>query len=195
MPAATAARRTGPARRCAYLVLRRVFEHGAYADRAFHTYARSLSPGDRALAMRLAYGAVQRKGTLDHLAERLSGRPLSRLDAPVRAALRLGLYELCYLHGAPDRAVVADAVELTKRASPGGAGLVNAVLRRATREASAMLAELDASTPAGAAVLHSHPEWIAQLWWQELGADNARALMAYDNEAAEVALRVNTLRC
>ena len=35
-----------------------------------------------------------------------------------------------------------------------------------------------------AAVKHSHPEWIARLWWEQLGASDARALMAYDNEPA-----------
>ena len=41
--------------------------------------------------------------------------------------------------------------------------------------------------------MHSHPEWIARLWWEELGAAQARALMAADNEPGEVALRANTL--
>ncbi len=31
------------------------------------------------------------------------------------------------------------------------------------------------------------------MWWEQLGASDARALMAYDNEPGEVALRVNTL--
>jgi 16S rRNA (cytosine967-C5)-methyltransferase len=31
------------------------------------------------------------------------------------------------------------------------------------------------------------------MWWQLLGADDARALMAFDNEPGEVALRANTL--
>ena len=84
--------------------------------------------------MRLAYGAVQRKGTLDYLIERLAERPAARLDAPLLAALRLGLYELLYLDGAPDHAVVADAVELAKMNARAGHGLVNAVLRRAARE-------------------------------------------------------------
>ncbi len=197
------------ARVCAYAVLRRVFEQGAYADLALRAEARELDARDRALAMRLAYGAVQRKGTLDYLIERLTERPLKRLDAPVLAALRLGLYELLYLGGAPDHAVVADAVELAKsggvaaggraltgggsRAGRGGHGLVNAVLRRATREGRALLAELDDSTPEAAALKHSHPEWVARLWWEQLGADDARALLAFDNEPAELALRVNTL--
>jgi 16S rRNA (cytosine967-C5)-methyltransferase len=180
-----------PARTCAYAVLRSVFERSAYVEIALRAHAHALDARDRALAMRLAYGTVQRRGTLDHLIQRLAARPLKRLDAPIVAALRLGLYELLFTGGAPDRAVVADAVELAKAGH--GHTLVNAVLRRATREGAALLAELDDATPEGAALKHSHPEWIARLWWEELGADEARALMAFDNEPAELALRVNTL--
>ena len=53
--------------------------------------------------------------------------------------------------------------------SPGGAELVNAVLRRAAREAAARVAALSDATPAEAALRHSHPEWIAALWWDALG--------------------------
>jgi 16S rRNA (cytosine967-C5)-methyltransferase len=182
------------ARVCAYAVVRRVFEQGAYADRALQTEARSLDARDRALAMRLAYGAIQRRGTLDHLIERLAGRSAAKLDAPLLGALRLGLYELLYLSGAPDRAVVADCVELAKTPRGAGHGLVNAVLRRAAREgADTLLGTLSDDTPEQAAIAHSHPEWIARLWWQEFGAQEARALMAADNEPGELALRVNTL--
>jgi 16S rRNA (cytosine967-C5)-methyltransferase len=193
MSAPAQSARVAPARRCAYVVLRRVFEDGAYADRALRGEAKELDARDRALAMRLAYGAVQRKGTLDFLIERLAERPAARLDARLLAALRLGLYELLYLGGAPDHAVVADGVELAKGGARGGHGLVNAVLRRGAREGFALLAELDDQTPAQAAVKHSHPEWIARLWWDQLGASDARALMAYDNEPGELALRANTL--
>jgi 16S rRNA (cytosine967-C5)-methyltransferase len=181
------------ARVCAYVVLRRVFERGAYADRALHGEAKQLDARDRALAMRLVYGAVQRKGTLDYLIERLADRPAQRLDARLLAALRLGLYELLYLSGAPDHAIVADGVELAKGGARGGHGLVNAVLRRGAREGPALLVQLSDETPEQAAIKHSHPEWIARLWWDELGASDARALMAYDNEPGEVALRANTL--
>jgi 16S rRNA (cytosine967-C5)-methyltransferase len=199
-----------PARVCAYAVVRRVFEDGAYADLVLRESARELDARDRALAMRLAYGAIQRRGTLDYLIALLAERPVERLDAPLLAALRLGLYELLYLGGAPDHAIVADAVELAKGAGAprpgrgvaagrgggqvrGGHGLVNAVLRRATREGQALLGRLDEETPASAAIKHSHPLWVAQMWWEELGPVEARALLAFDNEPAELALRANTL--
>jgi 16S rRNA (cytosine967-C5)-methyltransferase len=190
-PSAGAA--VAPARACAHRVLRRVFEHGAYADKALFAEAAALAPRDRALATRLAYGAVQRAGTTDHLIGVLTGRAPSRLDGPVLASLRLGLYELLYLEGAPDYAVVADAVELAKARGRGGHGLVNAVLRRASREGAPLLGALGEASPADAAIAHSHPAWIAELWWEALGPEDARALMARDNEPSELTLRANTL--
>jgi 16S rRNA (cytosine967-C5)-methyltransferase len=187
--------RTAPARACAFAVLRRVFEQNAYADLALRSEARArgLDARDRALAMRIAYGAIQRKGTLDRLIERLAERPAGQLDAPVLAALRLGCYELLYMRGSPDHAVVADAVELAKMHARGGHGLVNAVLRRAAREGRELLDGLGEADPRQAAVKHSHPEWIARLWWEQLGPAETCALMAAGNEPGEVALRVNTL--
>ncbi len=182
-----------PARACAFAVVRRVFERGAYADRAFASEARALAPRDHALAMQLAYGTVQRRATLDYIAAQLSNRSPASLDPPVLAALRLGLFQLVALEGVADYAAVNESVELAKRSGRGGAGLVNAVLRRAAREGHAILAALDDATPAGAATLHSVPEWLAQRWFDELGADEARALLAHGNLAPESALRVNTL--
>ncbi|HEX2704056.1 MAG TPA: transcription antitermination factor NusB, partial [Solirubrobacteraceae bacterium] len=178
------------ARRVALEVLRRTFEQGSYTDRAFQSAAHDLGQRDRALAMRLAYGAVQRRATLDHLIERCAERPVAKLDPLVRAALRLGAYELCFTHDA-EHAAVNDTVELARDSR--GQALVNAVLRRLAREKTQLLAALDDRTPAGAATLHSVPRWIAEEWFESLGADGARALLARSNEPAEHALRANTL--
>jgi 16S rRNA (cytosine967-C5)-methyltransferase len=183
-----------PARVAAYGVLRRTFEEGAYADRALAGAARTLDARDRALATRLSFGAVQRSGTLDYLAITLSGRTLESMDPAVRAALRLGLYELLYQDGAAPHAVVSDAVELAKAAGSHGHGLVNAVLRRGSREAKGLLEEIGEATPEAAAITHAHPLWLVEQWWEELGAEETLALLRADNEPAESCLRVNTLR-
>jgi len=182
-----------PARACAFAVVRRVFEQDAYADRAFGGEAAGLDPRERSLAMTLVYGTVQRRATLDHVAAALSSRPLSSLDPPVLAALRLGLLQLLFLDGIAEHAAVNESVELAKLGGRGGSGLVNAVLRRAVREGRAILDSLSDETPAGAAILHSVPLWLAELWWAELGPVQARALLARVNDPAESALRVNTL--
>src|SRR3954451_17075815 len=178
-----------PARRCAHAVLRRVFEDGAWADRALRGEAERLGPHPRdlALATRLAYGAVQRSATLDHVVAVLAGRGVERLDPPVIAALRLGVFQLAYLDRVPPHAAVGESVQLAKAHSRGGAGLVNAVLRRAAREARELIAALPEDTPEEAALRHSHPAWVARLWWDALGPAEGRRLMAADNEPAEPA--------
>jgi 16S rRNA (cytosine967-C5)-methyltransferase len=98
------------------------------------------------------------------------------------------------MSGTPDHAAVSESVELVKATAPRTHAFVNAVLRRATREGRALVAGLDDSTAAGAALAHSHPAWVAERWFAELGPDEARALMRRDNEAAESAVRANRLR-
>lgn len=181
-------------RALAFEVLRETFERGGHTELAFRAGAErlGLAGRERAQAQRLAYGSVQRRGTADAAIERLSGRAIRLLDQPVAASLRLGLYELLFADGTPDHAAVDQAVELVKVAKAGHAsGFVNAILRRAARERAELTEALlgDDSTPEAAAVAHSAPLWLARMWWEELGAEAARSLLAACNEPAEVAMR------
>lgn len=183
----------------AFETLRASFEQEAHTERFFREAAdrAGLEGRERAQAQRLAYGGVQRRGTADAAIEKLAERSTRLLDPPVIAALRLGLYELLFADATPDHAAVDQAVELVKGAGAAHAsGLVNAVLRRAVRERAALTSALldDDSTPEAAAVAHSAPLWLARMWWEELGAETTRSLLAACNEPAELALRVNTMR-
>ncbi len=125
--------------------------------------------------------------------ETCARRPVEQLDAPVRDALRLGCLQLLFLDGVAPHAAVDQSVELAKAGGGPGFKLVNAVLRRVARDGRTLVAALDDATPERAALRHSVPDWLARLWWDALGAEHARALLARINEPAESALRVNTL--
>ncbi len=174
-----------PARRAAHAVVLRTLTQGAFADRALHGEARGLEARDRSLAKQLAFGTVQRRLTLDHVIDAHVDR---ELEPRVRAALQLGLFQLLFLDGVAPHAAIGEAVELAKP-SPGHR-LVNAVLRRVQREGVELPSD---ATPEGAAIRHSHPLWLVELWWDWLGPQDTRALLAADNEPAELALRVNAL--
>ena len=179
-----------PARRAAFEVVRRVFEDGAYTDRAFRSAAESLGPRDRAFAMQLAYGTVQLVRPLDHAIETLGRRPVRKLDPPVRAALRLGAYQLAYLRSVPSHAAVNEAVELVREARLERAvAFTNAVMRRLDTGIRDLLAGLDDETSERAALRHSYPDWVAEAWWRELGREEALALMRAQNEPPETAVR------
>ncbi len=179
------------ARDAAYQVVLRVFEDDAYADRVLRTAAEGLDARDRALAQRLAFGTVQRVRTLDHAIETLGRRPVRKLDPPVRAALRLGAYQLGFADGIPRHAAVNETVELVRSARLERAvPFTNAVMRRLADGIRPLLATLPEQTAREAALRHSYPDWVADLWWDELGPEAARAEMRAQNEPPETVVRL-----
>jgi 16S rRNA (cytosine967-C5)-methyltransferase len=183
-----------PARRAAFDTVLRVFEDDAYADRAFRPAAEGLEQRDRALAQRLAYGTVQRVRTLDHGIEQLGKRPVAKLDPPVRAALRLGAYQLAFSDVAA-HAAVNESVELVRAAGLERAvKFTNAVMRRLALGLPDLVESLRDATADEAARRHSYPDWVARVWWRDLGRDEALELMRAQNEAPETVVRLNKLR-
>lgn len=184
-----------PERDAAYAVLRRTFEKDEYTEVAFRDEAasRAIEGRARAKAQMLAYGAVQRRGTSDAVVGGYSKKPGQRPVPEAMAALRLGLFELLFTRDGADHAIVDQAVSLTRAAGAGhAAGFVNAMLRRALREKDPLVARLsDDSNPKAAAFAHSAPLWLANMWWEELGPERARTLLASANQPAERAFRVN----
>ena len=175
-----------PARRAAYGVVRRVFEDDAYADRALAAAVAGLDARDRALAQRIAYGTVQRVRTLDHAIEALGRRPVRKLDAPVRAALRIGAYQLGYLDSVPAHAAANESVELVRAAGLERAvAFTNAVMRRV----AGGIRDVVEGLPEGP-LKHSYPDWIAEVWERDLGRDAALELMRAQNEPPETVVRL-----
>jgi 16S rRNA (cytosine967-C5)-methyltransferase len=171
-----------PARRAAYEVVRRVFEQDAWADRALRTAAAGLDERDRGLAQRLAYGTVQMVRPIDHAIDRFAK---GKVDPQVRAALRLGAYQLGWLDQIPAHAAVSDSVELVRAAGKERAvPFANALMRKLAAGLRDVLAEL----PEGP-LLHSYPDWIAELWERDFGHEEALALMRAQNEPPELVVR------
>ena len=174
-----------PARRAAYEVLLRVFEQDAYADRAFRSAAEGLDEREHAFARRLAYGSVQRVRTLDHAIDTLGRRPVRKLDPPVRAALRLGAYQLGFTDTAP-HAAANESVELVRRARLERAvPFTNAVMRRLAEGIGPLLDSL----PDGP-LKESYPDWIHETFIRVLGEEGSLALMRAMNEPLETVVRL-----
>jgi 16S rRNA (cytosine967-C5)-methyltransferase len=183
------------ARRIALEILLTVDERGAFADLLLGRRIGALNPADRRLATRLVLGTIAWRARLDHELERLSTRALESLDPAVLAILRMGLFQLRFLERIPAYAAVNTAVALAhaNREARPAAGLVNAVMRRASRETIA-LPPRDADESGWLALRYSHPRWLAERFIEWFGIQRAEALMAANNEAAPNAIRLNLAR-
>jgi 16S rRNA (cytosine967-C5)-methyltransferase len=165
---------------------------GELLDAAFERRVGALDNRDRRWAQELVFGTLRRRALLDAgLAPRVRGG-LARLDADLTDILRLGTYQLLYMHSVPAYAAIAQSVELAKRRHGIGASkLANAVLRRVDREREAA----PPSPPAGAdavdalALAESHPRWLVARYVEQFGLEEARALVSRNNLEAPLAIR------
>lgn len=195
-----------PARSAAYDVLRAVNrpQDDAHPSSLPSALARARATlrdeRDRALASEIATGTLRWQGAFDRIIAEFSGRPLSRLDPEVVDVLRLTLFQLLYLTRVPASAAVDDAVDLVGRAGKRSAApLVNAVLRRASRERSRLPLPTRDPEPREAALDYlsttlSHPRWLAARWLDRYGFAAAETWCQFDNAAAALTLRANRLR-
>ncbi|MDD5563909.1 MAG: RsmB/NOP family class I SAM-dependent RNA methyltransferase [Thermoanaerobaculaceae bacterium] len=162
--------------------LARVDADGAHAARLLG----GAVPAERELVL----GVLRWQLTLDHLLLRHLKRPVADHDPAVRAVLRAGLYEALRMR-TPAPVAVAEAVRVAKRLAPRAAGLVNAVLRRASGERWPDPG--DRETPV--AVRFSHPEWLVERWRRLLGEDDLLAALTADQEPAPLCLLAAASRC
>jgi 16S rRNA (cytosine967-C5)-methyltransferase len=183
-PARPAPRRDAdPARRAAYDLLRAVEERDAYANLTLPGLLRErgLTGRDAAFATELGYGTLRATGTLDAILARCADRPLDAVDPPVRAALRLGAYQVLRTR-VPPHAAVSATVDLAPRRA---AGFVNAVLRRVTRQDwGGWVAEIAPADPVGGlAIRYAHPPWVVAAFRDALSGDLAEteAALAADD--------------
>lgn len=185
------------ARGAAALVLRMVLDDGAYTNIALNQYLRGsrLSDLDRRLATELVYGTVKALGTLDWYLEQCVTRPLDKVAPEILCILRMSAYQLLYMERIPASAACNEAVKLTRSVShEGSAKFVNGVLRGLLRKQAAGELSFPEEGDAGYLSLkYYHPRWLVKRWLGPWGREGTERLLAFDNSAAPVCLRVNTL--
>lgn len=179
-----------PARRAAFDILREV-EAGAFSSILLAAEEPKLKPVDRALTHELVLGVLRWQLWLDKLIEHFTKRGIETLDLPVRLALRLGLYQLRFLTRIPASAAVNESVNLVRSAKvSSAAAFVNAVLRRAIREAEYDPASAAKDPIKRLAIETSHPAWLIERWANAFGVEETEAFARANNLVPPTAFRV-----
>ena len=141
-------------------------------------------------ARELYSGTQRNRARLDWTLAPLLSKPIAKLDAPIRAALRLAAYEKLVLQTPPHGFVGEYAGLMRDERKESAVGFVNAVARRIPGEWRVAPTDL----PQQLAIEFSHPQWLVQRYIKALGGDEARQLLNANNQRAPLCLRANTLK-
>jgi 16S rRNA (cytosine967-C5)-methyltransferase len=155
-----------------------------------------LDTRDRALALELVYGVLRHQLTLDWRLDRVATKPMAKLPAHARAALRLGAYQLLCLDRIPSSAAVNESVALmTSGRTPGHwPGFVNAVLRALTRADAPAWPDQTGDPIKALSIRHSCPPWLTERWIARFGVERAAGLCEATAMIPPLTIRANTLR-
>lgn len=187
------------ARKIAFEVLLRVATEGAYAsDLLYSILGAHVKNEDAGLASEISLGVLRWQRLLDFLLDRHMKKSATKLDVPVAIALRMGLYQLRFLQRVPAHAAVHESVELVKAAKKASAStLVNAVLRRASKEARVPADQLLAaashklSTVDRISLLRSHPAWMVERWLAQFGESATIDILDANNRPPRLSCRLS----
>ncbi|MBD2245897.1 16S rRNA (cytosine(967)-C(5))-methyltransferase [Nostoc sp. FACHB-888] len=188
-------------RQLAFIALRDVHK-GAYADVALDRVLQkvSLPDNDRRLVTELVYGSVRRQRTLDTLIDQLAKKKSHQQPPDLRTILHLGFYQLRYQERIPASAAVNTTVQLAKENGFSGlTGFVNGLLRQYIRLAEKIKGDADPlqlpeNPVERLGILHSFPDWIIQVWLEQLGLVETEQLCEWMNQSPTIDLRINPLR-
>ena len=184
-----------PARAAALDVLKAVRVDHAYTNLVLPAVLRHhrLTGRDAAFVTELASGTIRRRLTYDAILAACVDRPLSKVEAKVLDALRLGTHQLLSMR-VPGHAAISTTVDLVRaKVNSGAAGFSNAVLRKVSEheldEWIALVAPDPQEAPTRfASIAHSHPQWIVDELRKAVGPAELNDLLAADNEAPRVTL-------
>jgi 16S rRNA (cytosine967-C5)-methyltransferase len=185
-----------PARLAALDVLKAVRVDDAYTNLVLPAIlsAHGLTGRDAAFATELASGTLRRRGTYDAILAACVDRPLSKVEAKVLDALRLGCHQLLLMR-VPSHAAISTTVDLVRaKVSSGAGGFANAVLRRVAEKEFPKWLDRVAPDPEKAptryaAIVYSHPAWVVDELRSAVGSEEELyAMLAADNEPPRVTL-------
>ncbi|HCC00240.1 MAG TPA: 16S rRNA (cytosine(967)-C(5))-methyltransferase RsmB [Ruminococcaceae bacterium] len=186
------------AREAAFSVLLSIENDKAYSNLSLDTCLKKteLSKQDAGLTTMLVYGVIARRLTLDYFLSKVAGRPIKKIQPPVRIILRIAVYQMLFMEKIPARAAVNEAVLLAKRRKLGYAsGFINGVLRNFSRKMNS-LQYPDQCKDAlfSMEVQYSCPQSLISFWQASYGKEAALAILEQVNAVPPVFIRVNTLR-
>ncbi|WP_010240283.1 16S rRNA (cytosine(967)-C(5))-methyltransferase RsmB [Clostridium arbusti] len=153
-----------------------------------------LEAKDKALVTEIVYGTLKYKYTIDKVLSYFIKKDLKNVDIYILNILRASIYQMKYLTKIPEFAAVNEAVEMAKKEKGiGPSKFVNGVLRNYIRSKDANFIKGEDEIQK-ICFDYSFEPWMAKLFINQYGKENAMIIMKGLNEIPNISVRVNPLK-
>ena len=138
---------------------------------------------EKSFIKRLYEGTLERQIELDYVLDQYSKVKTNKMKKIIRAIMRMSAYQILYMDAVPDAAACNEAVKLAqKKGFSSLKGFVNGVLRNIVRNKENISYH-------SLSVKYSMPDWIVNLWTEQLGAAKTETVLAGLLEEHQVTIR------
>ncbi len=182
-------------RKTAMEILTEVETRKAYSNIALNSFIAKNKPDAQGMVREIVYGVLKNKLYIDYILSQFVSTPLSKLKANTLSILRMGIYQMTFMHSVPEYAAVNESVKLAKKFAAGQSGFINGVLRAYARKKTTIeLPKKEEDLALYLSVKYSYVPWIVRLWLENFEADFVEDLLRFGNETPKLSIRVNGLK-
>ncbi len=182
-------------RKTVYHTLMDIENNNAYSNLALNHHIAVSKPGSPAFVREMVYGVLENKLLLDYYIDHLAEQGTRSLRPSELTILRMGIYQLEFMHKVPEYAAVNESVALAKKYCRGRKDLVNAVLRSYIRDKYAVrLPDRTEDEVKYLSVRYSYAPWIIELWLEQYDVEFVEELLEAGNRTPRFTIRMNWLK-
>lgn len=161
-------------------ILLRVNAEGAFASPLIEGLR--VDDRERRFIRTIVFAVLRWRSLLDRWIEELAGRTSNKFDKTTLELLRIGAAQLLFTD-VSEHAAVNETVRLAQKRASRSKGLVNAVLRAATRSTKpAVDAQVRSFDARSIAESTAHPQWLIERWVAAYGGERASRIAAAHQE-------------
>lgn len=181
-------------RKTAYNTLFEIEKSGAYSNIILNQEIKEINPDSPAFVRELVYGVLENKIYIDYILNQLIPKGLKGVKKQDLTLLRMGIYQIEFMHSVPEYAAVNESVKMAKKLCRGRDGFINGVLRGYGKKKDKIHLPDKTNMIEYLSVKYSYDQWIVKMWAETYGIKHTEDILRAGNDTPKLSLRVNRLK-
>ena len=178
-------------REAAFKALLAIERDGSYSNLELSKMLASDGLSNKGFIREIVYGVTENKIYLDYILDKFIKKGAAKTKLQALIILRMGVYQILFMHSVPNYAAVNESVALARRFARGTDGFINGVLRNFIRNMDSA-SEIDVKGQLEyLSIRYSCQLKLVEELVSMLGFEHAKVLLEHAGHRPPLSIRVN----